>query len=92
MAAAIQLATTALSSKLRRQVWQGNELAEADSRVISSGYAELDKLLPGQGWSAGGLTELLIEHGGVGEVRLLAHALCYLEREHVNRWGNEQHK
>ncbi len=56
MAAAIRLATTALSSQLRRQVWQGNELAEADSRVISSGYAELDKLLPGQGWSVGGLT------------------------------------
>jgi hypothetical protein len=62
MAAAIHLATTALSSQLRRQVWQGNELAEADSRVISSGYAALDQLLPGQGWSAGGLTELLIEH------------------------------
>jgi len=78
MAAAIQLAATALSSQLRRQVWKGNELAEADSRVISSGYAALDQLLPGQGWSAGGLTELLIEHGGVGEVRLLAHTLRHL--------------
>src|SRR3984885_11790344 len=78
MAVAIQLATTALSSRLRRQVWQGNELAEADSRVISSGYAALDQLLPGQGWSAGGLTELLIEHGGVGELRLLARALRHL--------------
>jgi hypothetical protein len=38
-AAAIHLATTTLSSQLRRQVWQGNELAEADSRVISSGDA-----------------------------------------------------
>ncbi|SIT47201.1 conserved hypothetical protein [Paraburkholderia ribeironis] len=81
MAATIQLATTALSSQLRRQVWQGNELAESDSRVISSGYAALDRLLPGQGWSAGGLTELLIEHGGVGEVRLLAHALRQLTRQ-----------
>ena len=78
MAAAIHLATTALSSRLRRQVWQGNELAEADSRVISSGYAALDQLLPGQGWSAGGLTELLIEHEGVGELRLLASALRHL--------------
>ncbi|WP_341312719.1 translesion DNA synthesis-associated protein ImuA [Paraburkholderia sp. IMGN_8] len=78
MAAAIQFAATALSPQLRRQVWQGNELAEADSRVISSGYAALDQLLPGQGWSAGGLTELLIEHGGVGEVRLLAHTLRHL--------------
>lgn len=78
MAAAIHLATTELSSQLRRQVWQGNELAEADSRVISSGYAALDQLLPGQGWSAGGLTELLIEHEGVGELRLLARALKHL--------------
>ncbi|HEX7909069.1 MAG TPA: translesion DNA synthesis-associated protein ImuA [Paraburkholderia sp.] len=81
MAAAIQLATTALPSQLRRQVWQGNELAEADSRVISSGYAALDQLLPGQGWSAGGLTELLVEHGGVGEVRLLACALRHLTKQ-----------
>jgi protein ImuA len=78
MAAAIQLATTTLSSQLRRQVWQGNELAESGSRVISSGYAALDRVLPGQGWSAGGLTELLIEHGGVGEIRLLAHSLRQL--------------
>ncbi|RDJ97452.1 translesion DNA synthesis-associated protein ImuA [Paraburkholderia lacunae] len=78
MAAAIRLAATALSSQLRRQVWKGNELAEADSQVISSGYAALDQLLPGQGWSAGGLTEILIEHGGVGEVRLLAHTLRHL--------------
>jgi protein ImuA len=78
MAAAIHLMTTTLSSQLRRQVWQGNELAEADSRVISSGYAALDQLLPGQGWSTGGLTELLIEHEGVGELRLLAHALRHL--------------
>lgn len=81
MAAAIQLATTALSSQLRRQVWQGDELASTDSRVISSGYAALDQLLPGQGWSAGGLTELLVEHGGVGEVRLLAHTLQQLTRQ-----------
>ncbi|WP_345813563.1 translesion DNA synthesis-associated protein ImuA [Paraburkholderia sp. PREW-6R] len=81
MAAAIQLATTSLSSQLRRQVWQGNELAGADARVISSGYAALDQLLPGQGWSMGALTELLVEHGGIGEVRLLARALCHLTRQ-----------
>ncbi|MGF6770945.1 protein ImuA [Paraburkholderia sp. GAS199] len=78
MAAAIQLATTTLSSQLRRQVWQGNELAGSDARVIPTGYAELDQSLPGRGWSAGGLTELLIEHEGVGEVRLLAHTLRHL--------------
>ncbi|NML35287.1 translesion DNA synthesis-associated protein ImuA [Paraburkholderia antibiotica] len=81
MAAVLQLATTTLSSQLQRQLWQGDELAGSDSHVISSGYAALDRLLPGQGWSAGGLTELLIEHPGVGEVRLLAHALRHLTQQ-----------
>ena len=81
MAAAIQLATTTLSSQLRRQVWQGNEVAEVESRVISSGYTALDRLLPGQGWSVGTLTEVLIEHCGVGEVRLLARTLCHLTKQ-----------
>ena len=48
MATATQLATTTLSSQLRRQVWQGNELAEADSRVIPSGYAALDRCCRGK--------------------------------------------
>jgi protein ImuA len=78
MAAAVQFVTTTLPSQLRRQVWQGDELAEADSRVITSGYMALDHALPGQGWSVGALTELLVDHGGVGEMRLLAHTLRQL--------------
>jgi protein ImuA len=81
MVAAIQLATTTLTPQLRRQVWQGSEVADAEPHAISSGYSALDQLLPGQGWPAGNLTELLIEHGGVGEVRLLAHALCHLTNQ-----------
>lgn len=81
MAAAIQLLAATLSPQLRHQVWQGNEIAGADSRVVSSGYTALDRLLPGHGWSAGILTELLIEHCGVGEVRLLAHTLCHLTKQ-----------
>lgn len=78
MAAAIPLATTTMSAQLRRQMWQGDELAEVDSRVVPSGHAALDQALPGQGWSAGGLTELLVEHDGIGEMRLLAHVLKQL--------------
>lgn len=78
MAAAIPLVTTVMSAQLRRQVWQGDELADADLRVVPSGHAALDRALHGCGWSAGGLTELLVEHGGVGEMRLLAHALGQL--------------
>jgi protein ImuA len=81
MAAAIQLLTTELPSQLRRQLWQGNELAESGSRVVSSGHHALDQSLPGQGWSAGGLTELLVDHGGIGEIRLLAFTLSHLTKQ-----------
>ncbi|WMY07072.1 translesion DNA synthesis-associated protein ImuA [Paraburkholderia phenoliruptrix] len=81
MAAAIQLVTTPLSSQLRRQMWQGNELAEVDTRVVPSGYTALDQVLPGKGWPAGSLTELLVEHWGAGELRLLARALCHLTKQ-----------
>ncbi|WP_126878325.1 translesion DNA synthesis-associated protein ImuA [Paraburkholderia kururiensis] len=74
MAAALH-ATSALPSRLRSQVWQGDQLAGATAGVVPSGYAALDALLPGKGWPAGSLTELLVEHGGIGEMRLVAPAL-----------------
>lgn len=74
MAAALH-ATSALPSRLRSQVWQGDQLAGATAGVVPSGYAALDALLPGEGWPAGSLTELLVEHGGIGEMRLVAPAL-----------------
>ncbi|TDV09464.1 translesion DNA synthesis-associated protein ImuA [Paraburkholderia caballeronis] len=77
MAAAIQLATT-LPSRLQSRVWQGDQLAHAGARALPSGHPALDALLPGAGWPAGSLTELLVEHGGIGEMRLLAPALKVL--------------
>lgn len=73
MAAAIQ--STSLPPRLQSRIWQGDQLAHAGARAVSSGYADLDALLPGAGWPAGSLTELLVEHGGIGEMRLLAPAL-----------------
>ncbi|HEY4295182.1 MAG TPA: translesion DNA synthesis-associated protein ImuA [Paraburkholderia sp.] len=67
--------TTTLPPRLQSQIWQGNQLAHAGASAVSSGYPDLDALLPGAGWPAGSLTELLVEHGGVGEMRLLAPAL-----------------
>ncbi|QNB11805.1 translesion DNA synthesis-associated protein ImuA [Paraburkholderia tropica] len=74
MAAAIQL-TAHLPSRLQSRVWQGDQLAYASERTVSSGHAALDALLPGAGWPAGSLTELLVEQGGIGEMRLVAPAL-----------------
>ncbi|MFP6558550.1 translesion DNA synthesis-associated protein ImuA [Paraburkholderia sp. B3] len=75
MAAALQLAATHLPSRLQSRIWQGDQLAHASERTVRSGHAALDALLPGAGWPAGSLTELLVEQGGIGEMRLVAPAL-----------------
>lgn len=75
MAAALQLAATHLPPRLQSRIWQGDQLAQAGGRTLSSGHAALDALLPGAGWPMGSLTELLVEQGGIGEMRLVAPAL-----------------
>ena len=60
-------------------VWRGDRLAPADD-AVGSGYAELDRELPGGGWPKGALTELLHPTQGIGELRLLAPALSRLAR------------
>jgi protein ImuA len=81
MAAVIQLAAQTLAPDLQRQLWQGDRFAGPAAQTISSGYPALDRVLPAQGWPIGSLTELLVEHDGVGEMRLLAHALSRLTAE-----------
>ena len=49
--------------------------------MATSGYAELDAQLPGGGWPVGVLTELLLPHAGVGELRLLAPVLAALQHQ-----------
>jgi len=45
---------------------------------IASGFAALDAELPGGGWPCGALTELLPQHEGIGELRILGPALAQL--------------
>ena len=51
-------------------------LAAAAAAVRSTGFAALDAELPGGGWPASGLTELLLAAPGSGELRLLAPLLA----------------
>jgi protein ImuA len=48
--------------------------------AIASGHRALDAQLPGGGWPLGTLTELLLPHEGLGELRLLAPALAAVQR------------
>ena len=63
-----------------RNVWQGNEWVHASTSpdCTSTGFATLDRELPGQGWPRGQLVELLVDHPGVGELGLLLPALAEL--------------
>ena len=62
------------------RVWRGRE--QAGRRVgIATGYAALDKHLPGGGWPPDALTEVLTTRYGIGELRLLMPALAQLSNE-----------
>lgn len=65
----------------RNDIWRGDAIAHRNEAAESSGFTELDAELPGKGWSAGALTELLPAQAGVGELALLWPALTRLSRE-----------
>lgn len=65
---------------LHPALWLGHQLARVGEHAVPSGFAVLDAQLPGGGWPRRALTELLLPHPGVGEVRLLAASLVATQR------------
>jgi protein ImuA len=61
---------------LHPALWRGHQLGQGTGRTQASGFAALDAELPGGGWPRRVLTELLLAHPGVGEMRLLAPSLA----------------
>ena len=59
-------------------IWRGGELARTGCPSIASGFAALDAELQGGGWPCGALTEILPQHEGIGELRILGPALAQL--------------
>jgi hypothetical protein len=80
-----------LAPLLRRgELWQAGGLEAAPESTaaddtIPSGFAELDRHLPGGGWPVSGLAELLLTTAGIGELRLLAPLMATLSRRQA-RW------
>jgi hypothetical protein len=61
----------------RHRIWRGaGPLSPLPA--IPSGYPALDAELPGGGWPAGGLTEILAGRRGIGELELLLPSLAAL--------------
>jgi protein ImuA len=65
---------------LHPALWLGHQIGGAASPGWPSGFAALDAELPGGGWPRRGLTEVLLPHPGIGEVRLLAASLVAVQR------------
>jgi hypothetical protein len=73
---------TALADILQHGlVWRVGELTRVEWPGIPSGFPALDAELPGGGWPAGVLTELLPEHIGIGELRALGPALAQITKQ-----------
>jgi len=79
-----QLATAAVAGSVASpHVWRADQMASYQAAMLSSGFEPLDRELPGGGWPAGGLTELLVQQHGVGEMGLLQPALHALARRPI---------
>jgi protein ImuA len=65
---------------LHPDLWLGHQFGRNIEHALPSGFAALDAQLPGGGWPRRALTELLLPHPGVGEVRLLSHCLAATQR------------
>jgi protein ImuA len=65
---------------LHPALWLGHQLGRHADRGQPTGFAALDAQLPGGGWPRRVLTELLLAHPGVGELRLLGAALAAVQQ------------
>ena len=67
-------------------VWQADRIAHHSGTVHPTGFSALDDELPGGGWPAGALIELLLERPGVGELSMLLPVLARTPPEQWVVW------
>jgi protein ImuA len=66
---------------LHPALWRAHQLGRQHLAGLASGFEALDAQLPGGGWPPGVLTELLLPHEGLGELRLLAPVLAAVQAQ-----------
>lgn len=75
-----QARNTVAPETLHPDLWRGHQFGRHAEHGLPSGFASLDAQLPGGGWPRRSLTELLLPHPGVGEIRLLSHCITATQR------------
>ena len=53
------------------ELWRGCDMAGQGFHGHSTGFSQLDDILPGRGWPQKGLMEIITPHWGMGELQLL---------------------
>lgn len=65
---------------LHPALWLGHQLGRQAEQAVPSGFPALDLQLPGGGWPRRVVTELLLAHAGIGEIRLLSPSLAKVQQ------------
>ncbi|RYF42125.1 MAG: translesion DNA synthesis-associated protein ImuA [Comamonadaceae bacterium] len=66
--------------ELHAGVWRAGELGSSSVQALDTGYATLNRVLPGGGWPQGALVEVLQPQAGLHEWGLIAPALASLQK------------
>jgi hypothetical protein len=67
--------------KGQRLLWRGKEGPRQTTSGISTGFTELDAVLPSRGWPRNALLEVMTRQWGIGELRLLLPAMIEISRQ-----------
>jgi cell division inhibitor SulA len=78
--------TASVGSLLQKTgMWRASSIDCEFRQGIPTGFPDLDARLAGSGWPADGITELLLDNEGIGEIRLLTPAMANLSQTQT-RW------
>lgn len=75
-----QNASLGVNEPLPREVemamWRGDQLGGPVNQTLTTGFIQLDDVLPGGGWPCGAVTEVLVPQFSVSELRLLSKVMA----------------
>lgn len=66
----------ALPREVEMAIWRGGQLGGPVTQALTTGFSQLDDVLPGGGWPCGALTEVLVPQFSVSELRLLSKVMA----------------